>query len=118
MSKKMTTARKQAAAWLLAVTALALSVLAAARVYLSDQFPRDPAFVETQFESVASKQLRLEDARKAGYSDKELADFLVRRNQAEFERQWNRTLLVACAIYLILVLGIGASLLSREANSR
>jgi len=113
----MTPARKNAVAWLLAVTALAVLALTAVHIHLGNQFPVDPALVETQFESVAGKQLRLEDARRAGYSDQEMASFLVRRNRAEFDRQWNLALLLVSAVYVVLVLGIGASILLREAKN-
>ena len=111
----MSVLRKNALAWVLSVTALAVSSLAASFVYLHDQFPTDPAYVDTRIAVVAGERgYRLEDARKSGYSNEEIAAYLVKANRAEFDRQWWRILIVVLAVYVVVVFGIVATTLQRE----
>lgn len=112
----MTSLRKQALAWLLGLTALAVSAIGTSFVVLHDELPTDPAFVETHLE--ASRNFDVFGARKANYSDQEIAAFVVKANQSEFDRQWYRALSIVGVLYLILVLGIGASTLRKEASAQ
>lgn len=111
----MTSLRKKAAAWFLGLTALAISAIGGSFVILRDELPTDPAFVETHLE--ASRNFDVSGARKANYSDQEIAAFVVKANQAEFDRQWYRLLSIISILYLVLALGIGATTLRTEASA-
>lgn len=111
----MTSLRKQAVAWLLGLTALAISAIGASFVVLYDALPMDQAFVETNLETI--RNFDVSGARKAKYSDQEIVAFVVKANQAEFYRQWYRLLSIVGGLYLILALGICASILRREAST-
>jgi len=115
--ERMSVLRKKALAWVLSVTALAVSSLAASFVYLHDHFPTDPTYVDTSISVVAGERgFRLEDARKSGYSDEEIAAYLVKANRAEFDRLWWRILIVVLAVYVVVVFGIVATTLQRESS--
>jgi hypothetical protein len=95
---------------ILVATALALASVAAGYLYLRGLYVTDTALAEARIPEVTSQRgFDLEGARKSGYTDLEIATFLVKRNEAEFADRW-RTLLVAVgAIYGVIVLGILAS---------
>jgi hypothetical protein len=103
----------------LAVTALALSALAATFIYLQEKFPTDPAYIDTRISHAADQRgFRLEEARKSGYNDEEIAAYLVKANRAEFDRQWWRILIAVLAVYGIAVFGIAAITLQRESSTK
>jgi hypothetical protein len=115
----MSSLRKKAAAWMLTVTALTLSALAATFIYLHEQFPTDPAYIDTRISDVADQRgFRIEEARKEGYKDEEIAAYLVKANRAEFDRQWWRLLVAVLAVYGIAVFGIVAITLQRESTKK
>lgn len=83
----MTPIRKRAIAWVLAATAFAVASLAASFIYLRDQHLNDQTLVESKIQVVATERgFKLEEARKAGYSDSEIAKFLVTADRAEFDQ--------------------------------
>ena len=113
----MSPIRKKAFASVLVATALAIAALAASFIYLQEQHVTDQAFVESKIQTVAAdRNFKLEEARKEGYSDTEIANFLVKSNRAEFDRLWWRVFLTVSAIYVVLILGVFASTLARESK--
>jgi hypothetical protein len=113
---KMTTLRKQAISWLVALTAITVSALAGTFIYLRDKIPTDPAFIETRTTQIASgRSFDIEGARKH-YSEEEIVAFLVKANQADFDRQWFRVLITVGSLYSVLSLGILAVVLRKEAQ--
>lgn len=112
----MSSLRKQALAWLLGLTALAVSAIGSGSIVLHEKLPTDAKFVETHLES--ARKFDVPGARKANYSDQEIADFVVKINQAEFDRQWHRLISIVGALYLILALGICAVTLNKEAAAQ
>ena len=114
----VTSLRKHTAAWLLVLTALAASSVGGSFIYLRDEIQTDPAFIETQITKVAaSRGLDLAGARKEKYSEQEIVAFLVKANRAEFDHQWYRILAIVGSLYFVLVLGVLAAMLRREAKS-
>ncbi|MDP2819382.1 MAG: hypothetical protein Q8O29_14165 [Polaromonas sp.] len=114
----MTPIRKRAIAWVLAATAVAVASLAVSFIYLRDQHLNDLTLVESKIQVVADERgFKLEEARKAGYSDSEIAKFLVAADRAEFDQQWLRILLAVSAIYAVIVLGVFASTLLHESKN-
>ena len=113
----MSPIRKKAFASVLVATALAIAALTASFIYLREQNVTDEAFVESKIQAVAAdRNFKLEEARKEGYSDSEIASFLVKSNRAEFDRLWWRIFLTVSAIYAVLILGVFASTLVLESK--
>lgn len=114
----MTLLRKHAVAWLLVLTALAGSSAGGSFIYLRDEIQTDPAYIETHLSKVAdSLRVDLDAARKAGYSDVDIAAGIVKANRAEFDQQWYRILAIVGALYFVSVLGVLAVMFRREAES-
>lgn len=114
----MSPIRKIAFAWVVIATALAIATLAASFIYLREQHITDQAFVESRIQVVATERgFKLEEARKAGYSDSEIAGFIIKADRAEFDRLWWRIFLIVSAIYVVFVLGVFAFTLLRESKS-
>ncbi|MDP1652383.1 MAG: hypothetical protein Q8L56_06645 [Rhodocyclaceae bacterium] len=114
---KMTPLRKQAFAWLAALTAITVSALAGSFIYLREEIPTDPAYIETRTTHVAVSQgFDIEGAKKENYSEQEIASYLVKANQAKFDRQWFRVLTIIGSLYCVLALGIFAVVLRKEAK--
>ena len=112
----MTTLRKQAISWFVALTAIAVSALAGAFIYLRDEIPTDPAFIETNTAQIASYlSFDIEGARKH-YSEEEIVAFMVKANQADFDQQWFRVLTIIGSLYFVLSLGILAVVFRKEAQ--
>lgn len=111
----MTQLRKKTVALLFGITALAISALGGSFVFLHDEIQTAPTFIETHLEE--SKHFDVEGARKANYSDQEIVTFIVKKNQAEFDRQWYRLLSIVGALYIVLALGIIAITFRKESNS-
>jgi len=114
-SELMTTLRKQTAAWLFGLTALAIAAIAVSFLVLSDESPTDPAFIEAHLSE--SRNFDVAGARKENYSDQEIAAFIAKRNRSRFDRKWVRLLSIVGALYIVAVLGIIAITLQREANN-
>lgn len=113
---KMTILRKQAISWFVALTAIVVSALAGTFIYLRDEIPTEPAFIETKVTQIAAaRSFDIGGARKL-YSEEEVVDFLVKANQADFDRQWFRVLTIVGALYSVLSLGILAIVLRKEAQ--
>jgi len=114
----MTPLRKHIVAWLLVLTALATSTVGGSFIYLRNEFQADPAFIEVHISKVAaSRGFNLDAARKDNRTEEEIAAFLVKANQADFDHQWYRILTVIGSLYLVAVLGVLAVMLWREAKS-
>ena len=112
----MTTLRKQAISWFVALTAIAVAALAGAFIYLRDEIPTDPAFIETKTTQIASyRSFDIEGARKH-YSEEEIVAFLVKANHADFDQQWFRVLTIIGSLYSVLSLGILAVVFRKEAQ--
>ena len=111
----MTPLRKQAAAWLFGFTALAISTIGGSFVVLSNEISTEPQFIETHLKE--SRHFDVEGARKENYSDQEIAAFIAKANQSEFDRQWFRLLSIVGTLYIASALGIVAITLRKEANS-
>jgi len=111
----MTTLRKQTAAWLFGLTALAIAAIAVSFLVLSDESPTDPAFIEAHLSE--SRNFDVAGARKENYSDQEIAAFIAKRNRSRFDQKWVRLLSIVGALYIVAVLGIIAITLQREANN-
>lgn len=83
----MTPLRKHIVAWLLVLTALATSSVGGSFIYLHDEFQTDPAFIEVHISKIAaSRGFNLDAARKDNHSETEIAEFLVKANQADFDQ--------------------------------
>ena len=114
----MSSIRKKAFAWVLIATALAFAALAASFIYLREQHITDQAFVKSRIQAVATERgFRLEEARRAGYSDSEIATFIVEANRAKFDRLWWRIFLTVSAIYVVVILGVFSYTLLRESRN-
>ena len=110
----MTPLRKHTVDWILCLTVLAVSTIGGSFVFLSDEIPTDPAFIETHLET--SQHFDVTGARKH-YSDQEIAAFVVKANQSEFNRQWFRLLSIVGTFYLVSALGVVAIMLRRESKT-
>ena len=110
----MTPLRKQAVSWLFVLSALTISAIGGSFVFLHNEAPTDPAFIETHLE--ASRNFDVAGAKKADYSDKEITEFIVKANQAEFNQKWHRLLSIVGSLYIISAFGIVAITLRKEAN--
>lgn len=114
----MSPIRKISFAWVVIATALAIALLAASFVYLREQHVTDQSFVESRIQAVAIERgFKLEEARKEGYSDSQIASHFIKADRAEFDRLWWRIVLVVSAIYVVFVLGVFAFTLLRESQS-
>jgi methionine-rich copper-binding protein CopC len=89
----MTSLRKHAVAWFLALTTVALSTLAGAFLYLTQEIPVDSALIETRTAQVALKRGFDIDGARKHYTEEEITVFLVKANQADFQQQWSRLLI-------------------------
>ena len=110
----MTPLRKQAVSWFFVLSALTISAIGGSFVYLHNEAPTDPAFIETHLD--ASRNFDVVGAKKADYSDKEITEFIVKANQAEFNQKWHRLLSIVGSLYLISASGIVAITLRKEAS--
>lgn len=114
----MTPLRKHVVAWLLILTALAISSVGGSFIYLRNEIQSDPAFVEVHISKVAaSRGFNLNAARADNRSEEEIVAFLVKANQADFDQQWYRILAIVGSLYFVSVLGVLAVMLRREAKS-
>ena len=113
----MNPVRKAAIAWALSVTALAVAVLAGSFIYLRGQHLRDETLVESRIGSVSLKRgFKLEEARKAGYTDVEIAKYFAKTDKAEFDERWELIFTATMGIYIVVILGILSSTLHRESK--
>ena len=114
----MSPLRKSALAWCLAATALAASALGGSFLYLQNETYADAEYVETNIGKVAGERnFKLEEARKAGYSDTEIANFISKSDSKSFDRNWSRIAIAIGIMYAIIMLGVVASTLMREART-
>src|SRR6266566_7045181 len=103
----MTSLRKLGIAWLFALTAVAISALAASFIYLRENYPTDPAYIATRTEKAAATlAFDYKGARKANYSDQEITDYLAEASRAQFDREWSRVLSIVASLYLVLSFGV------------
>lgn len=109
---------KSAIAWCLATTALAASAIGGAFLYLQSESYVDSEYIETHIRRVAAeREFKLEDARKSGYTDAEIAAFLSKADRASFDRVWSRILITIGLLYVVVILGITSSTLVREVRN-
>jgi len=116
----MSPLRKSALAWCFATTALAASALGGSFIYLRNQAYFDPEYVETNIDKIVIErgwESSLETARKAGYTDKETALFISRADTMTFERDWSQLAITIGILYTVIIVGIAASTLMREARA-
>lgn len=113
---RMTALRKHAISWFLALTAAVVSALAGTFIYLRDEIPTDPAFIETKTTQIASHRSFDIDGARKHYSEKEVVEFLVKANQADFDQQWSRVLVIIGSLYSVLSLGILVVVFRQEAQ--
>ncbi len=110
--------RKKALAWILATTALAVAFLAGSFIYLKCQHLTDVELIESRIQYIAKeREFSLKDARKEGYSDREIASYFAKISRAEFNERWLFILLAVGSIYGVSVLGIVASTLLYESRN-
>lgn len=115
----MTSDLRKCMAAILTATAMAVAVVAGGYLYLRSQFVTDPAFAETHISEVSQQRgFDLVGARKSGYSDPEVATFLVKRDEAEFLEKWKTLLIAVGSVYCVSVLGFLASAITRRGASR
>lgn len=90
---------------LLAVTAIAIATLAVGLIFQKTKYPADVDLVEARLIDIAKdKNFKLDEARSAGYPDRELAEHLAKSNNAE-GRQFREIFITALgACYVVLVL--------------
>ena len=113
----MSPLRKKSLAWALVATAVAFAALAVSFAYLRERHVTDEALIESKVTDFAKDQrFKLDEARKAGYSDAEIAAHLAKAGRAEFDHQWKRILLAVSSSYIVVVLVISATVLLRESN--
>lgn len=114
----MATDLRNCMAGILTATALAVALVAGGYLYLRGQFVTDPAFAETHISEVSHQRgFDLAGARKSGYSDPEVATFIVKRDEAEFLESWKTLLIAVGSVYCVVVLGFLASAISRSGAS-
>ena len=100
----MTSLRKHFAALILVLTALAVSSVGGGFIYLRDEIPTDPAFIQTSLSKVAvSRSFDVDGARMANYSEEEIVAYIVKANRAEFDQQWYRILAIVGSLYFRLL---------------
>lgn len=113
----MTIIRKKAISSFFALTTIAISTLSGSFIYLNEKIPTDPAYIETNTETIASNcSFDIEGARKY-YSEEDIFSFLTKANQAEFNRHWYRMVTIVLSCYSILTLGIIAVVFRKESKS-
>lgn len=114
----MSSLRSTATAWCATVTALAAFVLGASFLYLHSDIYTDADYVEINIREIASKRgFQLEEARRARYSDGEIAAHLSKQDSKSFERNWMRVSIMTGIVYGLVMFGLIATLLVREALS-
>jgi hypothetical protein len=105
---------RKSLAWILTATALALAAVAGGYLYLRGVYVTDASLTEARIREVAmDRGFDLGAARKSGYSDAEVAQYLAKRDEAEFADRWQLLLVTAGAVYVVCVIGILASFASR-----
>lgn len=108
---------KLAIASVLIASAIAVTALSVSFLYLNEKHLTEKSLIELNIDSIAGKRnFKLEEARKSGYSDKEIAAYLVATDQAEFDILWRRILYGVCTAYAVTILAIGATTLIRGSN--
>lgn len=111
--------RKKTIAWVLSVTAIAITILACGFIYLRSHLPTDADFISARIEAISTARgFRLAEARKEGYSDKEIATHLATRNQAEIKETWPLILVAISAAYSVAILGILVLALVRKSGDQ
>ena len=87
----MSPLRKKALAWVVITTAVAFAGIAGSFAYLREQHITDEALIESKIQAFASvRGFKLEEARKAGYSDTDVAAYFAKADRAELNHQWMR----------------------------
>ena len=115
----MSPLRKSAIALCIAATALAASALGSSFLYLQNETYADAEYVETNISRIAAERnFKLDDARKAGYADTEIAKFISKADAKNFDRNWSRIAITIGIVYSIIMLGVAASTLMREARTK
>lgn len=105
------------AALLLAATALAVATLAGGYLFLRSQYSTDLSLVEAHISEVARQRgFDMVGARNSGYTDAEIAAFLVKRDEADFSDIWKTLWIAVGSIYVVCALGIFASRASRKSS--
>lgn len=114
----MTATRRQAILWNLIASALTLAILAAGLVYLKIRYLSDPDLVESRIKIVAiDRGFKLQEARDAGYSDREISEYFAKEANAEASHFKLIFLVVIGSLYGIALLTILTVYVARDSSA-
>ena len=110
---------KQAVAWSLVLTAIAVAVIVAGYLYLDTKYPTDIQYINSHLKVVSDgMRIDLEKARGAGYSDEEISGGLAKYNVAEFNYWWIRIQLTVGGFYVVILMCLMAIILLKINNGK
>lgn len=111
------TRQKIKASWCFLVAAL-IAFYVAAHFYLDSKYPTSAEFIKRSLSSPRiTRQFKIEEAKKAGYSEEEIAEYLAQSYSEKFRKYRNRIIMVEGTVFVISLL-VGFGLLILKANGR
>jgi hypothetical protein len=93
---------KQAFAWSLFLTSIAVTAVVASYLFFDTKYPTDILYINTHLKALSDGlDFNLEKARGAGYSDEDISEGLAKHNAAEFGYGWLRVRLIIGGLYAV-----------------
>jgi hypothetical protein len=109
------THRRIIACWCF-LTSVLILFLVSAYFYFDTKYPTSTRYIELNLSSPSiANQSKVEEARKEGYSEKEIAEFLAQRNSQEFLTHIKTVFLIESTVLVIaLLVGSGFMILGKS----
>jgi hypothetical protein len=91
---------------------------AVSHYYLQSKYPTSVDFIQRNLGSATiAEQSKIEEAKKEGYSEKEIAEYLAKRNSARF-REYTKNIFLIEAVVFVASFFIGLGLIIMNPNAK
>lgn len=114
----MVVTRRKVVANLFFLLAVLITFYAVAHFYLEWKYPASVEYVERNLASpTIAEQFKVEEAKKSGYSENEIAKYLAEKNSETFEKLTHTIFLVELTTFIVaLLVGVGIIILKLGAK--
>jgi hypothetical protein len=111
------THRRIIAGWCF-LTSVLIVFLVSAYFYIDTKYPTSARYIEMNLSSPSiASQFKVEEARKEGYSQKEIAEYLAQRNSQKFRTHIKTVFLIEFTVFVIALL-VGSGLMILGTSSK
>jgi hypothetical protein len=114
----MTLTRGTILASLFFLLAMLIAFYAVAHFYLISRYPLSVDYIKTNLGSPTFvEQFKVEEAKKHGYSEKEIAEYLAKRNSEKYGEYANNIFLIEATIFVVsFLIGLGLIIMNPSAK--